>query len=567
MHPHTQDVFLLITCVVMAVLLLVATVILVILFGHPNDANEAKLPKVVVVGSRLRPSSARSIDCRQAKPAQVVCHAGFRHGFPLTTRTPNHSQVLALWLTFASILILPYDVANSRGDGGGLRVDVLWQIVYITGGVLLTVLIPFAFFYYESDTEPRPDQGCLQSQLGSALAFTMAFFVVFTVILVILYTQLNTAEIPVQHLAQGQTLVFPVGSDWSRGGGAKLEPRQACSPLSPNTWCQQQEFDWEIPVTFPVYLIAFLGFIGWFFFTLFLGVGLTSLPLDLINEWRTRPEPISVQRYTEEKRKVGERADTLLRIGEAIQNRLQLAPIKTSRSQRRQDVKDLRNFEKHYYFLKKDWHLLELSRQKKDTTPLWYFLKLVAGVISGFLSLFWVLHIIIFMLADSDPFLNSFFIELESVGDGDFPLFGVIAFALFAFYLMWAVVKGNFKLGIRFLFWRIYPLELHNTMMNAFLANCWVLLLCSIPTVQFCTLAFPEYARYTDVNMIFGTQIQYLQFFRYFWLNSVFIITLLVLVGLSVVYLLARPRDKAAEIDRELKAIADKSIDELKRDL
>jgi LMBR1 domain-containing protein 1 len=103
------DVFLLIVVAVLAVLLLVAMVLMLILFGHPDDKNTAWFPKIVTV--------------------------------------------LGLWLAFASLLILPYDVANSKGDGGGVRVDVLWLIVYITMAILIAFLIPFAYFYYESDMD------------------------------------------------------------------------------------------------------------------------------------------------------------------------------------------------------------------------------------------------------------------------------------------------------------------------------------------------------------------------------------------------------------------------------
>ena len=39
--------------------------------------------------------------------------------------------------------------------------------------------------------------------------------------------------------------------------------------------------------------------------------------------------------------------------------------------------------------------------------------------------------------------------------NGGFPLFGVMFFAIFSFYLLVIVVKGSFKLGIRFLFWKV----------------------------------------------------------------------------------------------------------------
>lgn len=52
-----------------------------------------------------------------------------------------------------------------------------------------------------------------------------------------------------------------------------------------------------------------------------------------------------------------------------------------------------------------------------------------------------------------NEFLNAFFIVL----DGVFPLFGVIAYGCFAFYLLWASVKGVTKLGMRLLFFEVRP--------------------------------------------------------------------------------------------------------------
>lgn len=51
------------------------------------------------------------------------------------------------------MLVLPYDVANSRGDGGGLDIDILWQMIFIVDAVLLVLVIPYAFFFYESEPD------------------------------------------------------------------------------------------------------------------------------------------------------------------------------------------------------------------------------------------------------------------------------------------------------------------------------------------------------------------------------------------------------------------------------
>jgi LMBR1 domain-containing protein 1 len=126
---------------VIGVFLLAAMVLLVIYFGHPDDKNEALFPKLVVV--------------------------------------------LGLWLSFSSILILPYDISNSRGSGGGVRVDILWQVIYMSMAVFLSTILPFAFFFYESDVDPNADTACCDGQFCSALKYTGAFFFVFFTLLFI----------------------------------------------------------------------------------------------------------------------------------------------------------------------------------------------------------------------------------------------------------------------------------------------------------------------------------------------------------------------------------------------
>lgn len=156
------------------------------------------------------------------------------------------------------------------------------------------------------------------------------------------------------------------------------------------------------------------------------------------------------------------------------------------------------------------------------------------------------------------PFLNNFFVALTDNVPG-FPLFGVLAFALWSFHLLFCVVKGNFRLGVRFLVIKLYPMEIGNTLMNAFLFNTWIILLTSVPAVQFCVQAFPVYTSGTEASIMFGTQIRYLTFFRYFFLNNVFIIAMLCLSGLTVLFLMICPRNRADEVENTLDRIAKNS--------
>ena len=289
---------------------------------------------------------------------------------------------------------------------------------------------------------------------------------------------------------------------------------------------------------------------------MFVGVGLIALPLDLINEYRTRPEPMTFAEYSEQRKLLGERAAYLLQAGQTIQ-RERIDTSSTSRKERKAAAETVKKFEQAYYFLKRDYEVLRVSHELKGGNPVWYFFKLVLGVLASILSFTWFLHICIFVLPPEpvDPFLNTLFIELGDLGGGKFPLFGVCAFGLWSLYLLWACIKGNFKLGMRFLFWKVYPMELGNTMMNSFLANVWILLVCTIPTIQFCVQAFPVYARLTSVDMLLGVQAQYLDIFKYFWQNKVFIYAIVALNFFTLVYLFLWPNDKSKDIEKKLDVI------------
>lgn len=55
----------------------------------------------------------------------------------------------------------------------------------------------------------------------------------------------------------------------------------------------------ELQVTFAVYVTALTGWVGWFFFAIFGGVGLAVLPIDLIAEFIWRPRYMDAVEYAE----------------------------------------------------------------------------------------------------------------------------------------------------------------------------------------------------------------------------------------------------------------------------
>eukprot|EP00624_Nannochloropsis_granulata_P000513 evm.model.NODE_1193_length_18015_cov_29.075548.6 len=52
--------------------------------------------------------------------------------------------------------------------------------------------------------------------------------------------------------------------------------------------------------SFVVYMVALLSFVGWIFFSVFGGVGLAALPMDLITAFTARPKAMSAEKLAHE---------------------------------------------------------------------------------------------------------------------------------------------------------------------------------------------------------------------------------------------------------------------------
>jgi LMBR1 domain-containing protein 1 len=523
-----MQIFLLISATCGAVLILFCSLLILVKFGHPDDKNSAWFPRAVVV--------------------------------------------FGLFLSFSSILTLPYDVAanNNYNSDSGISVTTLWLIIFILDAIMIIFVIPFAYFYYENeeDEEYIAESKC-DTQICNALKYTLGFLSFFIILFSIMYAYLNDANIPVTRIAESRSLVIKGNAPLSSAINADascniLSQSQITSDfLSVTAPCISGFYYWIIPVSFPLFIVAVTAFMGTWFFATFLGVGLFALPLDLINAYITRPTPISTKEYFETKIELGNRTNTLLQLGKDIQRKHEIKPKNIIEKLERS--REFTAFEKHYYYLKKDYQMLHVAHKLRGGNPLLYFLYLFLGLISICISTLWYIHIAIFMLPNKpySEFLNIFFIELSN-SIPNFPLFGVCAFALFSIYLLCAVVKGNFRLGARFIIWKIFPMELNNTLTNAFLANTLIILLATIPAVQFCINAFPAYTQYTDANVMFGNQIQYLTFFRYFFVNNFFVIWILVASSLSILFIILFPNNKKKEIELQLNKLAKSSNTSLK---
>ncbi len=299
--------------------------------------------------------------------------------------------------------------------------------------------------------------------------------------------------------------------------------------------------------SFIVYMIALVSFVGWFLFVIFGGVGLAALPMDLITAFTTRPKPMSAEELAHEQLLLQTRVADLVEVGQLVQSERKerrskggnfIARTRAERSERSTMTK----FKQMVYLLETDYEKFRASKDMGNYNPLYPVAMLLLGLLSCILTIMWVLHVIVFMFfyPPQSQFLNNYFM----IFDDFFPLLGVISVAIFVLYLLFCVVAGNFKLGVRFLCVELHPMKINGTYMNSFLFNLILILLCTFPIVEFATSAFAGYARFSNIYHFFGVQMKYLVFFSYFYSNNVFVYLLLGFCVLSTGYFLMTPRDK-----------------------
>ncbi|KAJ6407741.1 hypothetical protein OIU84_011105 [Salix udensis] len=483
---------LVIVAIVVCIIVLLFNVYLLVNYQHPDDKNQAYFPKFVVV--------------------------------------------FGLSIAAISILMLPADVANRQAcrraiyNGAcnlTLPMKDLWIAVYIVDAVLVFFIIPFAMFYYEGDQDKS-----VAKRIKSALLWVITTAIVCGLVLGILYGVIGKVDFTVRHLSSNTT-TFPSTWDFSSSQPCIGSGVHQCSAYLTNA---SSEKTWTMRATFPEYIVALATIVGSVLFAIFGGVGIACLPLGLIFSFIRRPKAVITRsQYIKEATELGKKARELKKAADALHQE------ERSGSKGRKWRKNIKSVEKELLQLEEDVNLLEEmypQGEKAETswalTVLGYLAKLVLGILGLIVSVAWVVHIIIYLLIDPplSPFLNEVFIKLDDI----WGLLGTVAFAFFCFYLLLAVIAGAMMLGLRLVFITIHPMKWGATLMNSFLFNVGLILLCSISVIQFCATAFGYYAQATAAQEIFGHTLQSLRGIKYLYKYNVFQIAFVVLAGLTFVY-------------------------------
>ncbi|KAF4316909.1 hypothetical protein BBO99_00008267 [Phytophthora kernoviae] len=503
------DLFLLAVVIIIAVALVICNVYILVYFQHDDDKNTAYFPKALVV--------------------------------------------FGLFFAEATVLLLPLDVANNStaigcAEGwntvcGNINMDLLWLMVFLSIVIFLVVLLPFAIFYYEAeDVEDNPKH----SQWGEAIKMEIGTVVVAAGLLTVLYLTCAKSNIPMRALevnSKSATEGFQAYED-----GTTLS--SAIVTTASNVTVQHIKL--TLDVSLPVYVTGLTSFIGWFGFSIFCGIGIVALPLDLILAFFHRPKFISADVYAIQKLCLQRRSVELLEVGRTIKTSMDRPGMGQSswerKKKQRLDFVTLNKFKQSVYLLEGDFVDLKLCHEDyKNFNPLMPFAKLLAGIIASIISCMWIFHIALYMLPNTPlvPFLNTYFIWF----DRWFPLFGTISVGIFSSYLLACAVKGCFKFGMRCFCIALHPMKLHATYMNSLVFNLGLVLLCAIPSVQFCDQAFADYDRLTALRTLLGVQIHYLKGMSVVWDYNIFIYAILIISLVTAGVLIAKPRDRSSPVD------------------
>uniref|UniRef100_A0A6B2L3E3 LMBR1-like conserved region-containing protein n=1 Tax=Arcella intermedia TaxID=1963864 RepID=A0A6B2L3E3_9EUKA len=431
----------------------------------------------------------------------------FQHPSDVNNATfPKIMIVLGLSIAVGNVLMLPLDVAQRASHSGGIPMDYLWLCVFCLVALLTIIILPFSIFYYEADDGDRQIGQCCE-----ALKVTVIVVLVVAGLFTLGYLFLGFSDLPVyeisSHLLPGDSL-----SSCSVGQcGTPHSQSYISFPLS--------------PVTF---LITTLSVIGWIIFVIFGGIGLVALPLDLINAFRERPNPIDEKTYKERMIKIGEKAEELIKDGMKLQDR-------KSKVKR----KDKNHWKKEVLLLADAYDMNEVAFKLRGGPTIVYIAKLILGIFGVILSILWIVQICVWTNTYTYPFINFLFIVM----DGVWQFFGVLFFGVFAYWLLWCVIAGNYKWGLRVpFFFTIHPMKPNETVVSSMLVNTLFILLASVAATHLCAESFSEYARITSVNTIFNVALKNLRGLYWFWYVIKWV--LIGIAGLAAIFFMFKPSDR-----------------------
>jgi len=405
---------------------------------------------------------------------------------------------------------------------------------------MIFVVIPYSIYYYGAydsfgavDDEGNvsgPDS-CQPEAWRSAICSTFVTAAIAMTIIGVVWMFVGYADLEVVTFSSKL-------QDFSTGSGITMAPQLSCAASE----CVGAAETITMDVTFPVYTIAITAFLGWTLFAVFAGVGLFAVPMDCINFYRSRVTFMNARERDEFKQVLGKKAEVLHKYLRDIVANIEEKNLDTVDAEKASRIKALLKDKDLIYQQYQNFKICEdaCNDVAQEDNACYHCMGLWAGILAVIISLLWTIHIFIYMFWEEPVygFLNDFLVRLDSA----WPFFGVTLYAIFSFYLMLCVLKGNSKWGLSIGCCSLHPLEVNNTLMQSFLVNTLLLAVCSFSVVQFCMQAFKGYAGpNSSATVLFNVAARNLRGLTAFYVNNVFVYILLICSGLTFFALLWAP--------------------------
>jgi LMBR1 domain-containing protein 1 len=224
-----------------------------------------------------------------------------------------------------------------NNDCGGLDLVLVWQIAYCIIAGLVVVIIPFFIFYYENDDEGmgsrEGSEGSMvaaasirfksfKASLCSACIYTFICLVIGVIAFFVLYHYIATTRMPYKLIQVG------VGSSAFQEAPAAFVARcpttpgsTAVCPCGTGT-CTAADSILEMEVTIVIFLAAIMSFVGWFLFSIYVGIGFIAMPLDCFNAFIHRPKMLSTSEARNQRKVLMKRSEELIKVGDEMAKRL-----------------------------------------------------------------------------------------------------------------------------------------------------------------------------------------------------------------------------------------------------
>lgn len=359
--------------------------------------------------------------------------------------------------------------------------DLYWNIFFWLIPIWVFVMVPFSTFYYEADDGiamaamvgvAAPARS--PSRLRQAICGTTVVIVIIGLLFALTYLFLSYTTIPVQEYT-GATIqqardtynvVFKTTPSQASNGTIlpfqtyELEDVGSADAAMLNAMVPSVGETMAMRVSLATFYGGLMAWMGWFLFAVFGGIGMSALPLDFILSFTNRPKHMNPEEFAEAKASIQSRVNEMVEIGEELkrereeQEKLNAGAKRSIfNAQHRKDAAAERNcmreFKAAVYTLEQDVQdFSAASAANEKYNPLLPWLSLFMGIICSLLSIFWIIHIGVYVLPNPPviPFLNTYFQWFDSW----FPLFGSLSVAIFTVYLLFCAIKGCFKFGLRF---------------------------------------------------------------------------------------------------------------------